>query len=143
MISGFLLDTNVLSEWIKPKPSPNVISWLREVDEDRVFISTVTLAEIRYGIERVPASRRRDELEHWLANDVRLRFEGRILPIDTDIADEWGRVVARAQAQGHSISSMDAFLAATSIVQELTIVTRNIMHFRFVVQDLLNPWNAS
>lgn len=143
MISDFLLDTNVLSEWLKLRPSPHVISWLKEVDEDRVFISAVTLAEVRYGIERLPASKRRNDLEQWLVNDMRLRFERRILPVDPDVADEWGRIVARAEAQGRSISSMDAFVAATAAVHELTVVTRNIRHFRFVVQNILDPWNAS
>ena len=83
---SFLLDTNVVSEWVRPQPDRNVISWLAEVDEDRVFISVIALAEIRRGLEMLPAGRRRDRLVTWLAEELPARFEKRILDIDPQVA---------------------------------------------------------
>ena len=79
---SFLIDTNVVSEWVRPRPNPGVLSWLAEADEDRIFISVVTLAELRRGIARLAHSRRRNRLDEWLRDELPLRFEGRILPID-------------------------------------------------------------
>jgi toxin FitB len=95
---SFLLDTTVVSEWVKLRPNPGVVRWLAEADEDRLFISVVTLAELRYGIERMPVGARRKRLDAWLRNQLPLRFEGRILPIDREVADAWGSVVARSEA---------------------------------------------
>jgi predicted nucleic acid-binding protein len=137
---SFLLDTNVVSEWTKPRPNAGVMNWLAGVDEDRVFLSVVTVAELRHGIERLPAGRRRNRLDEWLRNDLVLRFEGRVLAVEVGIADEWGRVVARLEAQGRPIHAMDALLAATAQVHALTLVTRNDSDFESAVKPLLNPW---
>ena len=137
---SFLLDTNVVSEWVKPLPNPGVIAWTAEVDEDRVFLSVVTLAELRYGIERMPAGSRRKRLLDWLEQDLPLRFEGRIIAIDATIADVCGKVVANSEARGKRIEVMDAFLAATAEVHQFTMVTRNTSDFEAVTQDILNPW---
>ena len=94
---SFLLDTNVVSEWVRPHPDPNVISWLAEVDEDRVFVSVISFAEIRRGVEMLPAGRRRERLATWLAEDLAARFEERILDIDPYVAETWGVVMARAE----------------------------------------------
>lgn len=137
---SFLLDTNVVSEWVKPQPNVGVVSWLANVDEDRVFVSVVTLTEIRYGIERMAAGSRRKRLEDWLQSEVPLRFEGRILPIDEAVADASGRVAARSEAAGRPINAIDAFLAATAEVHRLTLVTRNQSDFKAVLKTTLNPW---
>src|SRR5712692_5427967 len=89
----FLLDTTVVSEWVKSRPNRGVATWLAEVDEDRVLISVVTLAELRYGIERMAAGSRRKRLDEWLRDELPLRFEGRVLSIDPIVADGWGEVV--------------------------------------------------
>lgn len=136
---NFLLDTNVVSEWVKPKPNPGVISWLAEVDEDRVHLSVVSLAEIAHGVERLPDGNRRKRLSQWLLDELPLRFEGRVLPVNSEVALAWGSTVARSEAIGQSISVMDAFLAATAKVHGLTLVTRNSTHFPSV-ESLLNPW---
>src|SRR5205809_4926735 len=120
-----LLDTNVVSEGMKPQPNAGVIAWMSTVDEDRVYISVVTLTELRYGIERRPAGNRRKRLEDWLQHELPRRFDGRILPIDETIADASGRIVARREAAGRPIDAMDALLAATAEVHHLTLVTRN------------------
>jgi len=138
----FLLDTNTFSEWVKPHPNAGVIEWMDSVDDDRVFLSVVSLAEVRYGIERLAHGNRRRQLEEWLGGELLLRFEGRILPVDAGIANAWGRVVARSEAAGRPIAVIDAFLAATAEVHRLTLVTRNVQHFA-VLKSVLNPWNAS
>jgi toxin FitB len=138
---NYLLDTNAVSEWVKPHPNTNLIRWMESVDEDRTFISVVSLAELRYGLERLAPGQRRNQLENWLRHDLRLRFEYRILPINPDIADEWGRTVSRCEAAGRPVGVMDAFLAATVEVHGMTLVTRNVSHFP-LVKSILNPWNS-
>jgi predicted nucleic acid-binding protein len=137
---SFLLDTNVVSEWMKPRPNPGVIAWLAEVDEDRTFLSVITLTELRYGIERMAAGNRRKRLQEWLEEELPLRFEGRILPIDSTVADVCGAVVARSEAVGRRMEVMDAFIAATAEIHRLTVVTRNASDFQPVVRNVLNPW---
>lgn len=137
---SYLLDTNVVSEWTKPRPNPGVVEWLAQVTEDEVFLSVVTFAELRHGIERLPAGRRRRRLDEWLRGELALRFEGRIVLIDGAIADEWGRLVARQEARGRPIAAMDGLIAATAQVHALTLVTRNATDFRVSVKTVLNPW---
>jgi predicted nucleic acid-binding protein len=137
---NFLVDTNVVSEWRRPRPNPGVIAWLAEADEDRLFISVVTLAELRYGIERMAAGKRRSRLDEWLRNELPLRFEGRVLSVDAAIADAWGHVVSRSDAAGRPISAMDALIAATASVHGLTLVSRNTSDFEATVNMIVNPW---
>jgi predicted nucleic acid-binding protein len=137
---NFLLDTNVVSEWKKPLPDTGMIAWLSEVDEDRIFLSVVTLAELRHGIERLPHGHRRIQLDQWLKDDLPARFESRILPIDPMVADAWGLVVAMCAAAGRPISAMDAFVAATAQVHNLTLVTRNTSDFEVAPASVVNPW---
>lgn len=136
----FLLDTNVVSEWVKQRPNSGVVRWLAEIDEDRVFLSVVTLAELRHGIGRLPDGARRRGLDAWLRHDLPQRFEGRLLSVDPRIADRWGEVVARRKAVGRPIDIMDAFIAATAIVHELALVTRNTADFKPIVEQIVNPW---
>jgi predicted nucleic acid-binding protein len=136
---SFLLDTNAVSEWVKPRPNPGLIGWMESTDEDRVFISVVTLAELRYGVERLAAGARRRRLEEWLGRELPLRFEGRMLPVDADVAEAWGKTVSRSEAMGRPIGAMDAFLAATAEVHQLTLVTRDVSDFK-VLKTVMNPW---
>ena len=136
----FLLDTTVVSEWAKSRPNRGVATWLAQVDEDRVFISVVTLGELRYGIERMPAGGRRKRLDEWLRDELPLRFEGRVLSIDPIVADGWGKVVARSQAAGRPISAMDALIAATAETHDMTLVTRNTSDFQASLRLIINPW---
>ncbi len=137
---SFLLDTNVVSEWMKPRPNPGLAGWLAEIDEDRVFLSVVTLTELRYGIDRMAAGRRRKRLNEWLQDELPARFAGRIVPIDRAVADACGKLVVRSEAAGRPIEAMDAYLAATAEVHQLTLVTRNAPHFQPVLRAILNPW---
>ena len=135
---SFLLDTNALSEWVKPRPDPGLIRWMESVDEDRTFIRVVSLAELRYGIERMVGGNRRRRLDEWLRLELLWRFEGRILMIDDVIADNWGKTVSQSEAAGRPMGVMDAFLAATAQVHHLTLVTRNVSDFPFL-KSVLNP----
>ena len=137
---NFLLDTTVASEWMKPLPNPRVIRWLAEVDEDRVYLSVTTLAELRYGTERLSSGARKSRLEAWLHEELPLRFEGRLLIIEATIADAWGRIMGQCSAADKPIGVMDAFFAATAEVHALTLVTRNVSDFTASGIPLLNPW---
>lgn len=136
----YLVDTNVVSEWLQPQPTQCVIDWLEGAAEDQVFLSVVTLAELRFGVERKARGRRRDQLSEWLHNDLPRRFEGRILRVDEAIAHAWGEIAAHSRAIGRPISTMDAFLAAFSTVHQMTLVTRNVKDFSPLDIQLLNPW---
>jgi toxin FitB len=136
---SFLLDTNTISEFQKPQPNPGVIAWMNAADEDDLFLSVATLAEIRYGIERMPMSARRTRYERWLQLDLPKRFEKRILSINAIVADAWGRIVSRSEAAGRPLSAVDGFLAATAEAYALTLITRNTRHFT-VLKAVINPW---
>lgn len=136
---SFLLDTNVVSEWIKPLPNANLMRWTASVDEDSVFLSVISVAEVRYGIDHMASGKRQQRLDEWLRHELPIRFEGRILPVDASVADACGRIVRRTELLGHSIEAMDAFLAATAEVHQLTFVTRNVRDF-IALKDILNPW---
>jgi predicted nucleic acid-binding protein len=137
---SFLLDTTVVSEWVKMRPNRGVVAWLADIDEDRVFISVVTLAELRHGIERMGTSSRRKRLDEWLRDELPARFEGRVLSIDGIIADGWGKVVARSEAAGRPVGAMDAFIAAIAEVHGMTLVTRNTSDFEASLKHVINPW---
>jgi toxin FitB len=136
---NFLLDTNAVSEWVKPLPNSGLIRWMESADEDRMFLSVITLAELHYGVERMPAGMRRTRVERWLRLEVPLRFERRVLPVSEEIAVAWGKIVSLSESAGHPIEVMDAFLAATAQVHDLTVVTRNVGHFR-ELKGVLSPW---
>ena len=140
---SFLLDTTVVSEWMKPRPNTGVIRWLAEVDEDRVYLSVMTLAELRYGIERLNSGARKTRLESWLREELPLRFESRVLIVEASVADSWGRVVNRCSAAGRPIGVMDAFFAASAEVNGLTLVTRNVSDFAASGISLFNPWTEN
>jgi len=138
----FLLDTNVVSEWIKPRPNREVVTWLADVDEDRLFLSVITLAQLRSGVAAMSPSRRRDQLDTWISVDLPDRFEGRLLSIDPEVADRWGRITGSARMAGRPIHAMDSFLAATAIVHDLTIVTRNVSDFASSGVQIFCPWRS-
>jgi predicted nucleic acid-binding protein len=139
---NFLLDTNLISEWLRPRPDRGVVEWLAATDEDRVYISVVTMSEIRYGIERMTAGSRRKRIEDWLTTDLPRRFENRILPIDAVIADAWGKIMYRGQAVGRPVGPMDAYIAATAETRDLTLVTRNVSDFDTLRIPVISPWTT-
>ena len=133
-----LLDTNVVSELFKKAPHEGVIRWMNAADQDSLFLSVLTIGEIRKGIERMVHGDRKARLVTFLEKDVQVQFEGRILPIDLSIAETWGTLEAHA---GRPLPPVDALLAATAIVHNLSLVTRNIKHFSFAQLRLLDPWS--
>lgn len=138
---SFLLDTNVISESAKPRPDRGVLDWLAAAIEDQLFLSVVSLAELRHGIERLDKGKRRTALDLWLTQELPARFGDRLLSIDKVTADLWGRVIARGQAAGRPIGAMDAFLAATAEQHQLTLVTRNTSDFVTIGTRVFNPWS--
>lgn len=142
-MSGFLLDTNVLSEFNRRGgPDPLVKQWLEAADAASLHASVFTFGEIRLGVELLPPSKRRTQLEQWLDRDLPEWFEGRILSVDQAIADQWGLLRAQAQLKGRPLSVVDAVLAATALQHDLTIVSRNVSDFSTVGLAILNPWDA-
>lgn len=137
---NFLLDTNVVSEWTKSRPDTGVVAWLAEADEDRVFISVITVAELRHGIERLEAGARRNRLDTWLTEQVPQRFEERLLPVDAETANLWGRIMAQGQAAGRPPGTTDCFIAATVLQHDMTLVTRNVSDFEALGVRLVSPW---
>ena len=142
-MSGFLLDTNVLSEFNRRgEPDEGVKQWLEAADTESLYASVLTFGEIRFGIELLPPSKRRDQLERWLQRDLHEWFEGRILPVDQSIAGRWGLLRAQAQLKGRPLSVIDALLAATALQHNLTIVSRNASDFSLFDLAVVNPWES-
>jgi len=141
-MSGFLLDTNVISDLVSAKPEPRVSEWIDATDEGMLYLSVLTLGEIRKGAASRPQDKRRTQLETWLEVELQARFAGRVLPIDRAIADRWGLIAADAKRKGKTLTVIDGLLAATAIHHNLTIVTRNTKDFAAAQVQVLNPWEA-
>lgn len=141
-MNGFLLDTNCISEVVRPRPDRRVVDWLDDTDERLLYLSVLTLGEIRKGVAGLAPGKRRAQLETWLETDLLTRFAERILPIDIVVANRWGLLTAEARRKGRSISSIDALLAATCLHHELTLVTRNVIDFVETHVKLLNLWET-
>jgi len=139
-MSGFLLDTNCISEVTRPKPDRRVLDWMEAADESLLYLSVLTLGELRKGIAALPLSQRRTRLETWLDVDLQARFSGRILPVVAAIADRWGFLAAQSKRKGKPLAIIDGFLAATALHQNLTLVSRNSRDFRYTQVPVLNPW---
>lgn len=135
-----LLDTNVLSEVTKPRPEVRVLEWLDELDEDRAFISVVSITEIRRGVVQMDNGRKRDALAEWLARDLPQRFDSRVIPVDGAVAIAWGDLMGLAKRTGRGLSSMDGLIAATAIAHDLTLATRNIRDFEGLGIEIIDPW---
>ncbi len=144
-MSGFLLDTNVISEFARPDrtPEPRVRQWLETVDPSSLYASVLTSGEIRKGIEQLAAGKRRTQLEDWLDNDFRDWFENRLLIVDEAIANRWGFLAAEAKRKGTPVAIIDGLLSATALVHKLTVVTRNSRDFANAGAPVFNPWDAA
>ena len=141
-MSGFLLDTNCISELVRPKPEPRVVDWMEAADEALLYLSVLTFGEIRKGVAGLPQGKRRAHLETWLELELQARFAGRIVPIDAAIADRWGLIAAEAKQRGKVLSVIDGLLAATALHRNLTVVSRNAGDFANARVQVLNPWEA-
>jgi len=141
-MSGFLVDTNVLSEAVRTKPEPQVLDWIGAADETLLYLSVLTLGEVRKGLALLPQGKRRIRIETWVEVEVQSRFAGRILSITSAVAYRWGLLAAEAKKKGRALATIDGLLAATALEHNLTIVTRNVRDFRDAHVLLLNPWDS-
>jgi predicted nucleic acid-binding protein len=139
-VNGFLVDTNVISEFVKPQPTPKVIHWLELTDPELLFASVVTLGEIRLGIENLPLGKRRIALEEWLEHGLPNWFESHLLPITKAIADRWARLTIAAKKKGIPVTTVDGLIAATALEHDLAVVTRNETDFTETGVTIVNPW---
>lgn len=134
---SYLIDTNVISELARPKPAPTVAAWLEEVADEALHLSVLTIGELRRGIEKLPAGKRKEKLRYWLEQELPAWFGERLLPIDAGVADTWGRLQAKAE---RTLPAVDSLLAATAIHYHLRLVTRNTTDFDVTGLETINPW---
>lgn len=137
---SYLVDTNVLSELRRKAPDAGVLEWFAKRPPVTLYLSVLTLGEIRKGVEGIADTPRRQALTDWLETDLPLFFTGRILNVDAAVADRWGRMVAAA---GRPLSAIDSLLAATALAHDLVLVTRNTKDFVGLPVQLFNPWSGS
>ncbi len=136
----YLLDTCVLSELIKKKPSPKVVKWVSKNDESNLFISVLTIGEIHKGIEKLAESKKKEKLHQWVNYDLKERFQGRIIDFDLNTATVWGKIQAHSELSGKGMPAIDGQIVATGISHDLTVVTRNTIDMEISGAALLNPW---
>jgi toxin FitB len=139
-VNGFLLDTNVVSDLRKPRPNSGLATWIASADERALFLSVLSVGELRIGITVQTDPQKRAALETWLVSDLISRFEGRILAFDLDVAQEWGRIEGRARLGSGKLPVVDGQLAATALHHGLTLVTNNEADFSRTGASVLNPW---
>jgi len=143
-VSGFLVDTNVLSEFSRRgEPNAKVKGWLKAASPSSLYVSILTLAELRRGIELLAPSKRRDQLEQWLETDLLQSFDdANVLPVTKAIADRWASLSAQAQRKGVQLAVLDGLIAATAFEHDLSVVTRNVKDFAGLGVDVFSPWDA-
>ncbi|MGH7567200.1 MAG: type II toxin-antitoxin system VapC family toxin [Gemmatimonadota bacterium] len=140
--SGYLLDTNVVSELMKPRPSRRVADWIDATPEELLHLSVITIGELRKGIDLLDDHEpRRAALQSWLDRDVRVRFAGRLLAFDDAVAERWGQLEAVAKKRRITLPTIDAQLTATALHHSLTFVTRNTADIRPTGVPVFNPWS--
>ena len=138
---SYLVDTNVASQPVRPKPNPDVLAWLESVPDEALHLSVLSIGEMRDGVERLQVStKKRERLRVWLEQDIPDWFEGRILPVDMAVADRWGRLISERRTFGKPLPAVDSLLAATALVHGLRLVTRNTKDFDVAGLEVVNPW---
>jgi hypothetical protein len=143
-MNGFLIDTNVLSEYNRPGgPDAGVKRWLETTDRQSQHVSVITLAEIQKGIELLAEGKRRLQLEQWLKQDLEVWFSGRILPVDRQVAGRWASLVAQGLRAGRILPTVDSLIAATALAYDLILVIRNTRDFEGSGATIINPWEAA
>ncbi len=138
----YLLDTCVISELVRSQPALVVVEWLRQQSEQDLFLSTLTFGEIEKGIEKIASSDRKRKLVQWVGQDLKQRFENRIIPIDLAVATEWGRVQGACEKKGLPMPAIDGLIAASALVYQCAVVTRNTSDMHQSGVELLNPWEG-
>ena len=135
---SYLVDTNVFSEQLKPRPSRRVIRWLEE-NESEIYVSTITIAEIRRGIERLPEGKRKDRFSEWLSTITRT-MRGSVLSFNRSVAHVWGQMQGRLDGEGITLSAFDSIIAATAIRHDLAVCSRNVRDFQRTGVTVINPF---
>lgn len=144
-MKGLLLDTNFVSELVRIKPDPLVLAWMARADESALYLSVLTLGEIRKGINDLETAAyvRRAQLETWLGTELPARFAGRVIGVDSAIADRWGSLSSELKRRGTPVATVDVLLAATALQHDLAIVTRNVRDFQKTGVPYFNPWGSA
>jgi tRNA(fMet)-specific endonuclease VapC len=137
---SIILDTNVVSELVARDPDPQVIAWIDSVDPSSVYLSVITIGELKKGIEKLPTSKRKRTLGRWLEEDLLVRFEDNVLPLDTNVLLLWGTMIADLEKKGTPMPAIDSLLAATALQANFILVTRNVDHFAPSGINLIDPW---
>jgi toxin FitB len=137
---NYVLDTNVISELIAKQPNPRVIEWLDSLDPTTLYLTVITLGEIRKGIEKLPPSKRRDSVKEWLETDLLLRFQGKILEITTEVMLLWGELTGRLENEGRPLAAIDSLIAAIVLEGNYSLITRNDSDFQHTGITIINPW---
>ena len=138
---SFLLDTSVISELVKKNPHGPVIHWISEQDESLLFLSIITIGELEKGIAKLPASARKSKLQTWVRRDLAGRFGARVLPIDIQTATRWGALAGESEKRGKPLPVIDSLIAATALLHDLAVVTRNTEDFERCNVTCINPWD--
>ncbi len=136
----YLLDTNVISELVAKQPNAQVVAWIDALDPESIYLSVITIGELRKGIEKLPDSKRKTKLRDWLNDDLLRRFGGRILTLDVEVMLTWGELTGRLERSGRSLPAMDSLVAALSLHYNCTLVTRNEKDFKETGVTIINPW---
>ena len=139
---NFLLDTCVISELTKTQQNKNVIDWVSSCAEDSLFLSSLTIGEIQKSISKLPVSQKKSTLQNWLDKKLFVRFDRRILSIDSMVAQKWGEILSTSENNGYRLPAIDTLIAATAIVNNLTLVTRNTRDMVHSGVSLYNPWEG-
>ena len=137
---SYLIDTNVVSELVRPQPHTAVLDWFAATPDDALYLSALTLGEIRKGVEKLTDATRREKLRVWMEHDLRHWFGPHILPVGAEVADRWGRLLAQ---MGRPVPVVDSLLAATALHHGLRLVTRNVRDFDYPGLEVINPWDAA
>ena len=137
---NYLLDTCVISELVAKRPNPQVIAWINRTEETHLYLSVITIGEIRKGIEKLAQSKRRTALEEWLRDQLVVRFGGRIVPVGLEVMLRWGELTGALESAGHPMSALDSLIAATTLQGNFKLVTRNQEDFKYTRVALFNPW---
>jgi len=137
----YLLDTCVISELVKPSPNPMVLDWLNDIPSERLFLSVITIGEIRKGLTKLPDSKRKDRLTEWL-NSLLEDYQDRIYTIDLTVAENWGVMQGKAEKSGMPMSSLDSLIAAIAYTHNLVLVTRNVIDYEASNLPINNPWKS-
>lgn len=137
---SYLIDTCCISELVKKKPNPNVVKWFADQDEFAMFLSVITFGELKKGIEKLPDSKKKKELNRWVKEDLKQRFKNRVLNITIEQMNKWGEILAAVEKGGKPLPAIDSLIAATALTHDLSVVTRNTKDMEGSGVEVINPW---